>query len=68
MILYLEMKQSDLPPLTDVGINIRVEIPNVEAAPALRDSLAAQFFVGHTHTDQIHYHYADQPCTVEPLP
>ncbi len=68
MILYLEMKQSDLPPLTDVGINIRVEVASVEAAPALRDELATRFFAGHTHADQIHYHYADQPCTTEPRP
>jgi len=68
MIIYLEMKQTDFPPLTDVGVNIRVEIPNVEAAPALRDELALRFFAGHTHSDQIHKHYTDQACEVEPLP
>lgn len=68
MILYLEMTEIGLPELSTVGINIRVEIPNVEAAPALRDELALRFFVGKTHEDKIHYHYTDQPCTTEVLP
>jgi len=68
MIIYLEMKQTDLPPLTDVGVHIRVEIASEEAAPALRDELAARFFVGHTHADSIHKHYTDQACELIDLP
>lgn len=68
MIIYLEMNETNLPEGSTVGISIRVPVESPEAAPALRDELAARFFVGVPHEDCLHLHSADSPCEVVPLP
>ena len=66
-IMFLEVTQTGLPETETVGVSIRVQVPNREAALALRDEIAGRFFVGIPHQDTIHIHRTDGPCETEPL-
>ena len=68
-ILYLEMTEI-IPetPLDQTGTFLRLPVVDKAAALALRDQMAATWFQGKQHKDQLHHHIPMGSCTSEPLP
>lgn len=67
-ILYLEMQELTLTPRDDIATFLRLPVESVEAARALRDQMAATWFVGKQYTAKLHHHIPMGSCTTEDLP
>ncbi len=61
MKLYLEIAETNLPPMTDVGVFMRVLAAD-EADARAKATVLLPHFSGLTYEIRLHEHYTGKPC------